>query len=377
MEIDYSTDCRTNPTELGYRLSAPPDRTVPTVPSILRILIDFGRRWVGPMAIALILFETIIRTFIYNPRLQVHDRLLGQIPAPGSTWVTGKEGFGRIHWNRQGIRGRDFPGAAARNVHRVVVVGDSFPMAEGVNDDQTFCARLENDLSRRLNQNVWIGNCGRAKLDAADFLCSVPAYDQKFNPELTVLTFNLSDFRVHDHLIAGLRAQFDPGAASGDGLIVQPLSGSTEYQPMKRGVPEPLQRVGRLLMDHSALAVYGGLRLYNAALREVPADANITRVEQIATVPQMERYFTVLLARSHAPVICASFRHYVTRTGQPANGFDNTIWGPGRGHLTSVGHRIVAEALAPRIARLLADPSHCHRLRVAQMRARDAVKGTL
>src|SRR5713226_6820541 len=90
----------------------------------------WARRWIGPIVLSLVLFEGLVRTFIYSPRPEVADPLLGQVPAPGSTWVNGREGFGRIHWNRQGVRGRDFPASDNGSVHRVVVIGDSFCAAE-------------------------------------------------------------------------------------------------------------------------------------------------------------------------------------------------------------------------------------------------------
>src|SRR2546425_1880423 len=196
--------------------------------STLRFLGDGIRRWAGPLALALVLFEGMVTIFIYSPRPKIYDRQLGYVPAPGSTWVNGREGLGHIHWSRQGIRGRDLPAAGVGRVHRIVVMGDSFCEAEGVNDNQTYCARLESGLSGRLHQDVWVGNCGRPELDAGDYLYYLPTFEKRFHPELIVITYNLSDFRVSNHLISGITARFDPAAAFGHGLIVQPLSESKE-----------------------------------------------------------------------------------------------------------------------------------------------------
>jgi hypothetical protein len=375
---------------------------------MLSILGDVVRRWAGPIALALVLFEGGVRAFIYSPRPQVYDRQLGDMPAPGSTWVNGREGLGHIHWNRQGIRGRDLPAAGAGRVNRIVVMGDSFCEAEGVNDNQTYCAKLEGELSRHLHQDVWVGNCGRPGLDAADYLYYLPAFEKKFHPKLIVITCNLSDFRVSNHLIVGIIAQFDPAAAFGHGLIVQPLSESKEDALLDKHVPGPVARLAHGLIDHSGLALYGGARLYAMHWRKWANDKFITQVDQIATVEQMEQYFASMIAISKTPIACAfvapwnpiwesnnhwdqiterrlkiatarlkipfvdsggAFRQYFARTGQPGNGFSNTIEGPGIGHLNAEGHRIVAETMAPTLARLLAKRSGLHLLRVAQWQA--------
>src|SRR5690348_12754661 len=87
--------------------------------TVFRLLAGTARRWFGPTAIALILFELAIRLFVYSPRPQIFDPRVGSIPKPGSTWINGREGYGRMHWNRQGIRGHDLPAPGTRGVHRI------------------------------------------------------------------------------------------------------------------------------------------------------------------------------------------------------------------------------------------------------------------
>jgi hypothetical protein len=407
MQINYPADgvpaprkCAANPPTWHVAALSPST-------SVSRLLGAFGRRWVGPVAIALVLFEGIVRMLIYSPRPQIYDRLLGQIPAPGSTWVFGQEGFGHIHWNRQGIRGRDLPVGTAARTHRLVVMGNSFCVAEQVNDDQTYCARLEGELSRRLHQDVWVGNCGRRGLSAADFLCYLPAFEKRFHPELIVITYGPDDFRVRNHRMVGDRAQFDPAAAWGEGLLAQPLTESHEDLLLQQHLPDPVARLGRSLIDHSGLALYGAARLHTVHWQLRLTDG-ITQLDQIATVGEMERYFAFMIAHSKTPIACAyiapynpvwgesdqwaviteqrlaratarltvpfidsstAFRRYVARTGQPANGAANTILGPGIGHLNPDGHRIMAETMAPTLARILSKRSSAHRLRAAQLRA--------
>lgn len=398
------------------------------------VLAGLVRRWTGPIFFSLALFEMVIRAFVYSPRPQVPDPLLGQVPTPGSTWVNGKEGLGRIHWSREGIRGRDLP--AAGEVKRVVVMGDSFCLAEGVSDQQTFCAGLERELSRRLGRDVWVGNCGRSSLDAADYMYLLPAYERKFHPDLILIAFSLSDFRIVDHhLLPGIMAQFDCDAPSAQALTCLSSGGTRGQHAVDATVRGTLGRFGHAFVDQSSLALYGGARLY-AKLRKATHEARINRDDQIATAGQMERYLAALAALSKTPIACVylrpwnlvlpatkpaapattarpgmddappsmrgslnnhfdlvtaarlqeaagrlgipfldtgpAMRRQFERTGQPGAGFPNTFDGPGFGHLNPAGHAVVARATAPLLARLLTDGSGFHRLRVAQAWAKAA-----
>jgi len=339
------------------------------------------------------------------------DPILGQVPAPGSMWVNGREGLGHMHWNHQGVRGRDLPADEGRPAHRIIVLGDSFCVGEAVNDDQTYCARLESDLQRRLREPVWIGNCGRVSLDAGDLLYYLPGYERQFHPDLIVLTYNISDFRVSNRRICGIIAEFDPAAPAGNGLVVHPPSDAREHSLLDRVIPAPLRGVGHALVDDSSLALYGAARLYAVGWKEAPDKKFITHDSQIATAAQMEKYLGSLAMLAHTPVVCVYIRpaspiwginnhldevtihrlqqatarvgiplvdtgpefvRYFRRTGQPANGFANTVEGPGNGHLNPAGHAVVAHALVDPIAHLLETQRARQTLRTAQLWARAA-----
>lgn len=410
MQTDYPADPA--PTADGRPAAA---LSIPAAerrsPAILRVLADFTRRWIGPAAIGLLLFEGLIRTCIYSPRPQVADPLLGQMPAPGSTWVNGREGFGRVHWNGQGVRGRDLPPEDGGKVPRIIVMGDSYTRAESVHDGQTFSDRLERLLSQRLGREVWVGNCGRPANDAADYLHCLPAYEQKLRPDLTVIAFTLSDFRLVDgRIIPGVTAQFDVTAPPGRGLTVRPVSEPREHRLIKQHLPGSLGTLAQGFIDNSALGLYGAARLHAVTVKKPLDETWVRGVEQIATSRQMEQYLAALVARLKTPVACAyidprsplqeetngafdrvaeqrlqaaaarlkipfvstgeAFHAHVARTGQPAIGFHKTHEGPGFGHLNPEGHRIVAVRLTPLITRLLERDDSLRGLRVAQSRAR-------
>jgi hypothetical protein len=413
MQLDYpgTPEGYAAPTRAGHSSSGHPRAASVSLPvSIPRVLAGFLRRWIGPAAIALLLFEGLIRAYVYSPRPQVSDPVLGPMPAPGSTWINGREGYGRFRWSQQGVRGRDLPPADGPRVPRIIVMGDSYTRAEEVGDDQTFCALLERGLTQRLGREVWVGNCGRVANDAADYLYHLPAYERKFHPDLILIAFSLSDFRLVDgRIIPGVSAQFDPAATTGDGLTVQPEADGKEGALLKRYLPGRLADVAQAAVDRSSLSLYGAARLYAVTVRPPVESKAVTQVGHIATTGQMERYLAALEARLKTPVACAyinpwspllvkandtfdrvaeqrlqaaaarlrvpmiatgaAFQARVTRSGQPAIGFSKTELGPGEGHLNQEGHRIMAACLTPAIARLLAAESRLQELRLAQWRA--------
>src|SRR6476661_3294729 len=126
MQLDYPGEGYAAPASLSASASLPSAASASGWVAVPRGLAAVARRWIGPVAIALLLFEGLIRSAIYSPRPQVTDPILGPMPAPGSTWVNGREGFGRFRWSAQGVRGRDLPAAVGPKAPRVVVIGDSY-----------------------------------------------------------------------------------------------------------------------------------------------------------------------------------------------------------------------------------------------------------
>lgn len=369
----------------------------------LRIGGQFLRRWIGPAVIALIMLEWLIRTFVYSPIPVVYDSVLGWKPAPGVTLVDGSEGFGRTHLNRQGVRGRDLPAASQGNVRRIVSLGDSFTEAAQVDDNETYCAKLEAKLARRLHEDVWIGNCGQNGFLAADYLCYLPLYQQRLHPELVVIACSPWDFRLSRHNdLDGVIARFDPSPGAQTGVICRTPNG-----------PGSVPRALRALLGCSSLVRYAYIRFRS------PRDTARRREEslgekspKIATAGQMEQYFRALVARAQTPVVITyinpysplipddhhveeqrireaasrldvpfisttpAFRRSFLRTGQLASGFQWSKTGPGTGHLNPLGHTIVAETLASPLAGLLADPARLRSLRRAQAAAQTAGAAT-
>jgi hypothetical protein len=121
---------------------------------------------------------------------------LGEIPVPGQQGerrIPGVYSF-RYSNNSLGWRGRREYREAKRTDYRVLLLGDSFAYGTGVNDDQTFAARIEKDLiAGQMSVEVLNAGCPGKGTDYE--LKCFQTVGRKFHPDLTVLAFFANDFQ--------------------------------------------------------------------------------------------------------------------------------------------------------------------------------------
>jgi hypothetical protein len=121
---------------------------------------------------------------------------LGEIPVPGQQGVRRIPGVYTFRYsnNSLGWRGRREYREAKQTDYRVLFLGDSFTYGTGVNDDQTFAARVEQDLrAGQVSLEVLNAGCPGKGTDYA--LKCFQAVGRKFHPDLTVLAFFANDFQ--------------------------------------------------------------------------------------------------------------------------------------------------------------------------------------
>jgi hypothetical protein len=147
-------------------------------------------------AICLVAFDAIAQRLKqvdrYAPVLPdpiVHHRLW---PATSTTLQT--EDFRvTLDVNRYGMRGKEPESPKPAGTFRLIMLGDSFTMGEGVADDQAFPALLEKSLASRLPVHVEVLNAG---VDSyAPILSYLDLRENLFRwePDAVVLGLDLSD----------------------------------------------------------------------------------------------------------------------------------------------------------------------------------------
>jgi len=154
------------------------------------------------IGIALFLvFELMLKFFA--PQLTMHEgeaRLGEPDPVMGATLFTDNhvielhpEFRAEYHVNSQGFRSRRHYGKTPdEGVTRILVVGDSFSFALGVNDNETWSARLEDKLLRA-GRRVEIINSGIPGLDTRSASLHVKRLIDEYAPTTVMLGFVPND----------------------------------------------------------------------------------------------------------------------------------------------------------------------------------------
>jgi hypothetical protein len=123
------------------------------------------------------------------------DPELGEIPVPGQQGKRNLAGVFAFTYsnNSLGWRGRREYREAKQTDSRVLMLGDSFTYGIGVNDNQTFAARVEKDL-RADQMSVEVMNAGCPGKGTDYELKCFQTVGRKFHPDLTILSFLGNDF---------------------------------------------------------------------------------------------------------------------------------------------------------------------------------------
>ncbi len=127
------------------------------------------------------------------------DPNLGEIPVPGQSGVRHFPGVFTFAYsnNSLGWRGsREYPERKTSH-YRILLLGDSFVYGLGVNDDQTFAARVEKNLTAQ-NLSVEVMNAGCPGKGTDYELKLFESVGAKFRPDLTVLCFFCNDFEDNE-----------------------------------------------------------------------------------------------------------------------------------------------------------------------------------
>lgn len=325
--------------------------------------------------LSLLVIELALRVTVFNlPIYWNATNWAGDIPAPGSIMVWGREGFGITHYEKWGEIHTPHQDDQENDV---IVLGDSQTEALQVMDDIKFVSLAETTL-REDGYDADLHNMGRSGLGLADHISWIPAYISIYQPKVIVVQLTMSDFLesfsekqfnyfvAQDDKISELvhRYDFSTGFKQRNrnkyiwnGFEIQEL-GYERWNLMQQPDPLPADANTKVETLNTALAAQQMQMLINACdgiplvvvlLPSAPylsgGELEITDAAHTHLKELMQQYPEVNLVDP-----LPQFQKLAS-SGSLPRGFFNTT--PGVGHLNQYGHEIVGQLLAKTIEQIL------------------------
>jgi lysophospholipase L1-like esterase len=340
---------------------------------------------VGGILAGLVLGEEMLRLLspqifpIHPPGLYKADSDVAYVLTPGFTGSVRRAEFDSpVTIGKAGLRGAD-PRLRRSNTFRILVLGDSLAWGFGVDDDETFAARLETLLSGRYPAlDIQVLNGAVPGYGTADELAYLRSRGVKLDPDLVIVQF----LSVNDLLENQMPAS--QWAAVRDGMLVA----RTREKEREAVTLLPFwERIRGSLKQHSHLArlvsdVVGYLGTRAGLLGDIDAlwgedfsDENARRgrdllVEIAHTTRELGATILFLYTTGQAQVVGDSYRPprsaavvEAAASGSGAPWIDASaslqsrddrleLYYPKNGHWTARGHTAIAEILASKLAEL-------------------------
>jgi len=344
---------------ISHRPRGLPGSGLPEYLSSVTSGVPFWARTCGYLVVVVGVLEVLCRLFIGVAPPERYDARYDKISEPGRWVVHSTEGFSRGRTNELGFLDAAVPRPPPAD--GILVVGDSFTEARHVDQAARFTNRLEKRLARRVYN---AGHAGWSPLNAIGFLAAEKA---TLAPSTVIVQVSGNDLQ---DIVSRKRPH-----------VVEPAPGAFAVELPKRAAEGTAARVKAILFrsalvaaaTSSALQLLAGGRDNDAtgscaapdprAVRALPWIAGELRRGHddvhLLYLPMLDYHAGCvdrcaaardLFARAAAgaglafvdatPALCERFR----ATGQPPNGFANTV--PGTGHLNAAGHAVVAGVLA-------------------------------
>lgn len=241
------------------------------------------------------LFEAGLRTWSHSEaaesfqNLFMPDAEVGYRLRPStSTRYTTAEFDTRISINAQGVRDDQDIGPKPPNERRIVVLGDSLVLSVQVDEQQTFCSLLEQQLNARAGTiHYRVINAGVQGFGPVEELLFFREVAEAFQPDLVIETIFVGN-DAEDAAAGAFRLRGRPEGAS---AIAQPevstlrrlVRGSMVLQTLRLRVVSVTDRVNgwfsppepplQTYAAHPAPRIAEGLRVSTDCVRQLAADA--------------------------------------------------------------------------------------------------------
>ena len=328
--------------ELGFSINS---RTTPVTRKLLLAL--------ASTVLAALLCELILPLFggtVYTPpfylgeveaeRDATYDPLLGWKLPPEAVLTETREEYSVSYTsNAQGFRSqRDFTDPVKGR--RIALLGDSYTFGSGVEDDETFAARLESLL-----EDTWCDNLGIGAFGIDQMWLALRHYALPLKPDLVILSFvrpdldrSLSSYRK-DHIW-----RWKPAfRLVGDRPV--PMTMDNRPGPIRRFVHREsrLYRYWRKLENSfSRRSAFGYRWRLNRALFEAIRDECLEAAVPLVVVhiPISRRQPAPMFRREFAKI---GIQYLDLGSLLPADG--DALYYPHDSHFNAAGHRFAAEAI--------------------------------
>jgi lysophospholipase L1-like esterase len=171
---------------------------------------------VGEMAVRLLGYQAMYDTYSKPSIFWIHDPLVGWSHEPHARgnyigprpWPVEFEG--KVNINSMGLRGPELS-EVPDGGYRILVLGDSYVAGFEVDDDQTFSAALERQLTEELGVPVQVVNAGVRGYGTDQELLYYRERGRKLKPDLVILSIAFNDFR-NNTMIHRMRRPFGKAA---------------------------------------------------------------------------------------------------------------------------------------------------------------------
>jgi len=205
-------------------------------------------------AIAALLAEVTLRLSGYSyPEFYQPDHSRGYSLRPGMEGWYQKEGRSYVHINSDGLRDREHSKTKPSDTIRIVVLGDSYPEALQVSQEQAFWAVLENQLqgcSALAGKKVEVINFGVSGYGTAQELITLREHVWEYSPDIILLAVTTNN-DITDNSRALKKTEEVPYFLYRNGALV--LDDSFKSSRAFRLRQSFVNRLGRWFKDHSRL----------------------------------------------------------------------------------------------------------------------------
>jgi peptidoglycan/LPS O-acetylase OafA/YrhL len=188
----------------------------------------------------------------------IPDATLGWRMKPSGTFHLRWDGYDyQVTTNSLGFPGPEYPAQKDANTYRILVIGDGFTSASGVNTEQTWPRLLEAGLSHALpGQRVQIMTFAVTHYGPSQYAALVDQYAPIYHPDLILIGFSAFDYQDSRQDINAVRAQIGFDYPASDSLYAILRTENLE-KLVRTQIHDPLEQILTGMPDQNDYGMAG------------------------------------------------------------------------------------------------------------------------